>query len=243
MLPTQTPGLWRPDSACLGVGNLVWQGRDSWSQRPLSQRPACACSHLPPVPPQEHKAEVKASMTARFPAVGPRGPELEHMGRGMAAQRIDTGTRPPAGQDGTHGARTPPTAGSLSVCPSTCQNPESPWSRWPRARAGLPHRSSGLTTLEVSSGSLKGGRLGSARRWALSPEDGQGPRPLCPFLSHSDPSIKGLGGGWPGDNQGDMGAVHADAVRDPRGSAYGSKGTNTDPGAGGPWPGRTLVSR
>ena len=117
------------------------------------------------------------------------------MGHGMAAQRRDMGTCPPAGRDGTHGARTPPTAGSLPICPSTCPSEPRLVLELGACEPGwTSHRSISLTKLEVPSGSLKGSRFGSARQRALSPEDGQGPRPLCPCLGHSDPSIRGVVG-------------------------------------------------
>lgn len=117
------------------------------------------------------------------------------MGHGMAAQRTDTGR---AHWLGETGHVEPGPLPQLAVCPSVRppvhQNPEERWSWVPTGQGWTPHTRIGLTQLEVSSGSLKGSRLGSARQQALSPEYGQGPRPLCPCLGHRDPSTRGVVG-------------------------------------------------
>lgn len=201
--PCRCQGSGRPDSACLGVGNLVWQGRDSGSQRPLWQRPACACPTCPHHLPQEHKAEVKASMTASFPAVGAAGARALTHGtwhgssaqtQGHAHQLGRTGHMEP----GPH----PQLAVCLSVCPPVCHNPEQPQCWVPVGQGWTPCRRISLAKPKASSRSLKGSGLGAARQQALGPEDSQGPRPLCPSLGHSDPSVRGVGGGWPGDHLG-----------------------------------------
>lgn len=129
--PRRRRGSGALDAACLGVGHLVWRGRDSWSQRPLSQRPARARSHLPPVPPQEHKAEVKASMTASFPAVGRRGPRAVTQGarHGSSARRHGDTPASWARRDTWSQDPHPQLAVCPSVHPPVCQNPEEPWRR------------------------------------------------------------------------------------------------------------------
>lgn len=104
----------------------------------------------------------------------------------MAAQRADTGTRPPAGRDGTHGARTPTHSWQsvrLSIHLSV-KTQRSPGVGWLWAKAWPPRRRGGLATLQVSRGSLKGSRSGSARRGG--PPSGGRPGAQAP-LSVSEP--------------------------------------------------------
>lgn len=172
-------------------------GRDSWSQSPcgsIRPVPAPTCPHHLP---QEHKAKVKASTTASFPAVGAAGARALTHGssaqtRGHAHQLGQTGHT----ELGPH----PQLVVYLSVCLPVHQNPEQSWSWVLEGQGWVPCRRIGLTKLQASSRSLKGSGLGAAGWQALGPEDSQGPRSLCPSLGHNDLSARGVGGGWPGVN-------------------------------------------
>lgn len=99
----------------------VWQGGDSWSHGHLVA--ASGPCLLPPAPsrlPQEHKAEVKASMKASFPAVGAEGARALTHGtwHGSAAHRHGDAPTSWVRQDTRS---RDPTHSWLSVCPSsTC---------------------------------------------------------------------------------------------------------------------------
>lgn len=146
----------------------------------LGLRGPCGSVRPVPVPtcphhlPQEHKAEVKASMTASFPAVGAAGARaLTHGTRhgssaqtqGHAHQLGQTGHMEP----GPH----PQLAVCLSVCPPVCHNPEQPQCWVPVGQGWAPCRRISLAKPKAPSRSLKGGGLGAARQQALGPEDGQ----------------------------------------------------------------------
>lgn len=174
VLPTRAPRLLQGlDLACLGVGNLQFgRERTLGLMGPLWQRPARACSHLPPPThpgrlPQEHKAEVKASMKASFPAVGAAGARALTHGtwHGSSAHRHGDAPTSWARQDTRS---QDPTHSWLSVHrPPVCQNPEQSQSWVPVGWGWTPRRRTGLAKLQASSGSLKGNELGAAGRWGL----------------------------------------------------------------------------
>lgn len=165
-------------------GGLQFAGRGhgvAWAPRGGVRPPVCY--PRPRRLPQEHKAEVKASIKARFQA---------GRGRGTAGARALTrGTRHGSsehrrGDAPTSGGETrhtepgphPQLAVRLSICPPVHQNSWVPvgWARAPCGRTGR-------AKLQACSRSLKGKGSGQPGGRAL----GQGLRPLCPSLGHGDP--------------------------------------------------------
>lgn len=130
-----------------GDSRLV--GRDSWSQSlggSIWPVPAPTCPHHLP---QEHKAEVKASMTARFPAVGARA--LTHgTWHGSSAQ-----TWGHAHQLGETGHTEPGPHPQLVVCSSvhlTVRTQGNPGAGCLWARAGLPAEESASPSYKLLAG-------------------------------------------------------------------------------------------
>ena len=107
-----------------------------------------------------------------------RGPSVDTWDTAWQLRAQTWGRAHQRRRDERHRARTPPTAGCLSVCPPVHQNSWVPvgWARAPCGRTGH-------AKLQACSRSLKGKGSGQLGGRAL----GQGLRPLCPSLGHGDP--------------------------------------------------------
>lgn len=149
--PRRRQGYGGPGSDALGWG-LTFGGTGLLVSEPVWQHPACACSHLPHHLPQEHKAEVKASKTARFPAVGALGARALTHGtwHGSSAQ-----TRGHAHQLGETGHTELGPHPQLVVCSSvhlSVRTQSSPGTGCPWARAGLPAEESASPSYKLLAG-------------------------------------------------------------------------------------------